>query len=71
MTDRPISDHAHEFVCSECGQSIVAFIKTNDFCLCVTCIMLPGWHTDPVLRAKLGPNLPPLPAASQPPPDPP
>jgi hypothetical protein len=54
-------DRAYEFVCCECGQSVVAFIKTNDFCLCATCIMLPGWHRDPTLRRRLGPLLPPLP----------
>jgi hypothetical protein len=53
-------DEAFEFVCCECGQSVVTFVKTNDFDLCGTCIMLPGWHRDATLRKRLGPNLPPL-----------
>lgn len=54
------SDHPHEFVCSECGQHIISYGTRSEFCLCATCIFLPGWHQDPELRAKLGPNLPPL-----------
>ena len=59
------ADRAQEFVCVECGQSVVAFIKQNDVCLCATCIMLPGWYTDPTLRRMLGPNLPPLPGGCE------
>jgi len=54
--------HVQEFVCCECGQAIVSFGTRSEFKLCATCIMLPGWHLDPTLRAKLGPFLPPLPA---------
>jgi hypothetical protein len=61
MTAERETDDEHEFVCCECGQQVVAFVRSNDFCLCCTCLMLPGWHLDPTLRARLGPNLPPLP----------
>jgi hypothetical protein len=51
-----------EFTCVECGSRVVQFVSHYPEALCFTCIMLPGWHTDPALRARLGPNLPPLPS---------
>lgn len=49
-----------EFVCVECGTPVIQIVSVYEERLCCTCIMLPGWHTDPKLRALLGPNLPPL-----------
>jgi hypothetical protein len=53
-------DHGFEFVCCECGGHVVSSVKPCEFKLCCTCIMMPGWHTDPRLRELLGPNLRPL-----------
>lgn len=59
MTVRPL-DHAHEFVCCECEQHVVSFIRSSEFNLCCACLMMPGWHADARLRAILAPYLPPL-----------
>jgi hypothetical protein len=53
-------DHAHEFVCCECGQTVVSFIRASEFKLCCSCLMMPGWHTDARLRAIIAPYLPPI-----------
>ena len=63
MTERAASE-VQEFVCTECGQPIVMVGGRSEFCICMTCMMLPGWHLIPTLRKRLGPNLPPLPAPS-------
>jgi len=53
-------DGSEEFVCVERGTPVVRFVPAETAQQCFTCLWLPGWYEDPVLRAKLGPNLPPL-----------
>jgi hypothetical protein len=63
MTERA-ADQVQEFDCTECGQPTILIVGRSEFHLCATCIMLPGWHLDPTLRKRLGPNLSPLPEQS-------
>lgn len=56
MSTEP-DDGAQEFDCAECERHIIQFGGlANEFCLCATCVMLPGWFNDPELRGILEPD---------------
>lgn len=45
-----------EFDCCECRTHVVAIVleKPPEPPLCATCIALPGWYEDPIMRRMLG-----------------
>lgn len=46
--------HDHEFTCCECGQHVVAAVRTHpDPPLCGFCLYLPGWWRIPALLDRL------------------
>ena len=53
-----MSDDPHAFVCVECGCPIWRPIPltATEPRLCATCIMVPGWIDDPLMRKALDPT---------------
>lgn len=45
-----------EFDCCECGVAVISYAedKPPEPPICCTCLMMPGWFNDPVLRGYLG-----------------
>ena len=51
---KPQFKPAGEFDCCECGRHIVVIAgPVSEFHLCGACLMVPGWHEIPELRAVL------------------
>lgn len=49
-----------EFDCTDCGRHIIAITedKPPEGPFCATCLHLPGWFRDPVLRKMFDPDMP-------------
>lgn len=50
----PVS--VREFDCADCGRRVFSIGGTPDESRCMTCVALPGWFRDPVLRAYFEPD---------------